>query len=72
MHDPCAVLVVTHPEVFQCEPRAVIVELTGTHTRGQTLVDERGWPRIEPSCLVAYGVDADRALELIMRAIAEA
>jgi inosine-uridine nucleoside N-ribohydrolase len=72
MHDPCAVLVVTHPEVFQCEPRAVIVELAGTHTRGQTLVDERGWPGIEPNCLVAYGVDADRALELIMQAIAEA
>jgi inosine-uridine nucleoside N-ribohydrolase len=50
----------------------VIVELAGTHTRGQTLVDERGSPGIEPNCLVAYGVDADRTLELIMQAIAEA
>ena len=72
MHDPCAVLAVTHPEAFQCEPRAVIVELAGTHTRGQTLVDERGWPGIEPNCLVTSGVDADRALELIIQAIAAA
>lgn len=72
IHDPCAVLVVTHPEVFRCEPRVVAVELTGTHTRGQTLVDEREWPEIEPNCLVAYGVNTDRALELIVQAIAEA
>ena len=72
MHDPCAVLMVTHPEVFRCEPRAVIVELAGAHTRGQTLVDERGCPGIEPNCLVAYWANADKALELIMQAIAEA
>ena len=71
MHDPCAVLVITHPEVFHCEPRSVTIELAGTHTRGQTLVDERGWPGIEPNCLVAYRTNASRALGLIMQAIAE-
>jgi inosine-uridine nucleoside N-ribohydrolase len=71
MHDPCAVLVVTHPDLFRCEPRHVTVELDGTHTRGQTLVDERGWPGIATNCEVAYGVDAAQVLKLIMQAIAE-
>lgn len=72
MHDPCAVLAVTHPEAFHCEPRAVAVELHGAHTRGQTVVDERKWPGIEPNCLVAYSVNADQVLGLIMQAIEDA
>ena len=73
VHDPCAVLAVTHPELFTFEGRPVHVELTGTHTRGMTLVDERG-PRISEAgnCSVAYGVDADEVIALIMQAVREA
>lgn len=73
VHDPCAVLAVTHPELFTFEGRPVHVELTGTHTRGMTLVDERG-PRISEAgnCRVAYGVDADEVIALIMQAVREA
>ena len=73
VHDPCAVLAVTHPELFTFEGRPVHVELTGTHTRGMTLVDERG-PRIweAGNCRVAYGVDADEVIALIMQAVREA
>jgi len=72
MHDPCAVLAVSHPEVVRSEPRHVVVEVDGTHTRGQTLVDERGPMSREPNCRVAYEADAGRALELILQAIREA
>ncbi len=72
MHDPCAVLAVSHPEVVRSEPRHVVVEVDGTHTRGQTLVDERGPMSCEPNCRVAYEADAERALELILQAIREA
>ena len=41
LHDPCAVLAVTHPELIETAPRAVSVELDGTLTRGMTVVDER-------------------------------
>jgi inosine-uridine nucleoside N-ribohydrolase len=73
VHDPCAVLAVTHPELFTFEGRPVHVELTGTHTRGMTLVDERG-PRTSEAgnCRVAYGVDADEVIALIMQAVREA
>ena len=73
VHDPCAVLAVTHPELFTLEARSVQVELAGTHTRGMTMVDERG-PRAsaEANCQVAYGVDADAVIALIMKAVREA
>ena len=73
VHDPCAVLALTHPELFTLEARSVQVELAGTHTRGMTLVDERG-PRAsaEANCQVAYGVDADAVIALIMEAVREA
>ena len=41
LHDPCAVLAVTHPEIVGRSLRRVAVELTGTHTRGMTVVDQR-------------------------------
>ena len=73
VHDPCAVLAVTHPELFALEARSVQVELAGTHTRGMTLVDERGpGASAEANCQVAYGVDADAVIALIMAAVREA
>lgn len=41
MHDPCAVLQLTHPALFECTPMAVAVETAGTHTRGMTVCDQR-------------------------------
>lgn len=41
LHDPCAVLAVTHPELIRHRLRRVDVELTGTFTRGMTVVDRR-------------------------------
>ncbi|MEM7142813.1 MAG: nucleoside hydrolase [Actinomycetota bacterium] len=45
IHDACAVLAVTHPELFGGDEHPVEVELTGTHTRGMTVVDAR--PKVE-------------------------
>lgn len=44
LHDPCAVLAITHPEVIESELRRVDVELDGTLTRGMTVVDQRPAP----------------------------
>jgi len=44
LHDPCAVLAVTHPEVITSELRRVDVELNGRLTRGMTVVDRRAAP----------------------------
>ena len=47
LHDPCAVLAVTHPESIDHVRRRVDVELTGTHTRGMTVVDQRPPPGVD-------------------------
>ena len=68
MHDPCAVLAVTHPELFGLRPRHVEIELRGAHTRGMTVVDERRHSPASPNALVGYDVDHVAALELIVDA----
>ena len=70
LHDPCAVLAVTHPDVIETEPRAVGVETQGTLTRGMTVVDDRAMRQRNPAnAKVAYRIDADRALQLVLEAL---
>ncbi len=69
MHDPCAVLAVTHPELFTFGARHVDVETSGVLTRGMTVADERPGTDATPNCEVAYGIDAVAALELIIDAV---
>lgn len=69
LHDPCAVLAVTNPELFGLVPRHVDIELDGQHTRGMTVVDAR--PSVEPAdqnALVGYSVDASRVSRMIVDA----
>lgn len=71
VHDPCAVLALTHPELFERVERPVVVETRGVHTRGMTLIDERGLrERPTPNCTVHTGIDADAAFDVVVRAIA--
>ncbi len=71
MHDPCAVLAVTDPELFERTPLNVVVELRGEHTRGMTLCDERdvhrrGTPNVE----VLTRIDAPAAWTRLKGALA--
>ena len=57
LHDPLAAAVALDPDLVQCRPAAVDVELTGTLTRGMTVADWSGhWGR-EPNALVGVEVD---------------
>lgn len=70
LHDPCAVLAITHPSLLTLEHRAVDVELAGTLTRGMTVVDERTTRRRDPAnAEVAYQIDAERAMSVIVEAL---
>ena len=70
LHDPCAVLAVTHPHLIEAEPRSVAVETEGKLTRGMTVVDERGTRRRgEPTAKVAYRIDAAAAMDLVLEAL---
>ena len=70
LHDPCAVLAVTHPDLFAFERRHVAVECSGSHTRGMTVVDGRGYddPKAR-NVSVAMAIDSDAALALIAAAL---
>ena len=70
LHDPCAVLAVTHPELLETRPRHVAVELDGALTRGMTVVDERNLPGEQPvNMQVAYRIDAPAALAAVLDAL---
>ena len=70
LHDPCAVLAVTHPQLIDVEPRAVSVETEGKLTRGMTVVDERVSRRRGPATAkVAYRIDAPAAMEIVLAAL---
>lgn len=67
MHDPCAVLAISHPELFTFESRNVVVETQGVFTKGMTVVDQRARPE-PPNAEVAMVAEAEAVIELIMAA----
>ena len=70
VHDPCAVLAITHPELFERQSSHVVVETSGVYSRGMTIIDQRGLiERLKPNCDVLLDVDADAAFEVFIEAI---
>jgi inosine-uridine nucleoside N-ribohydrolase len=70
LHDPLAVLAITHPALFERARRHVVVETRGEFTAGMTVIDERLlFERAEPNCDVLTTVDDDAAFGLIVDAI---
>jgi inosine-uridine nucleoside N-ribohydrolase len=71
VHDPLAVLAITHPTLFERVPRHVVIETGGEFTRGMTVIDRRTLiERLDPNCDVLTRVDADAAFEVVIDAIA--
>ncbi|MCU1359536.1 MAG: putative pyrimidine-specific ribonucleoside hydrolase [Ilumatobacteraceae bacterium] len=71
VHDPCAVMALTHPDLFERMRAHVAIETKGQHTRGMTVVDQRHLiERPEPNCTVQTAIDADAGFAVIDEAIA--
>lgn len=71
VHDPLAVLALTHPDLFQRQHQHVSIELSGERTRGMTVIDRRLLvERQAPNCDVLTSLDADPAFELVAQSIA--
>ena len=72
MHDPLAVLALTHPELFVAYDARLDIEVAGVHTRGMTVVDQRSFREMPaPNCRVLQSVDADAAFVRIVDALRE-
>jgi inosine-uridine nucleoside N-ribohydrolase len=71
LHDPCAVLAVTHPHLFTWEALHVAVELNGALTRGMTVVDRRsGSARHVANVELAMTGDSQGILAVVRDAVA--
>jgi inosine-uridine nucleoside N-ribohydrolase len=67
LHDPCAVLALTHPELFTSERMGIQVETAGTHTLGMTLADTRPWENHSSSAIeVMQTIKANEARQIIV------
>lgn len=70
LHDPLAVMALTHPELFTSTERHVTVETTGEHTTGMTAIDRRDISdRQSPNARVLDTVDADAAWRVVVDAL---
>jgi len=70
MHDPCAVLAVTHPDLIGRTLRSVEVELNGDFTRGMTVVDQRPGSRSAGNVEHCHSLDDGRCRSLLLEAVA--
>lgn len=70
LHDPCAVLAITHPELFTMHRLHVVVETAGTQTRGMTHADTRPWANpAEANVDVVVSADGPRAVAMVLDAL---
>lgn len=70
VHDPCAVLALTHPELFTTTETHVEIETESSLTRGLTLIDDRLLlERGAANTTVLETIDAERAFDLVVEAI---
>jgi len=67
MHDPCAVLGFTHPELFETEPGNTLVHLSGD-TRGMTEMIDSPHAGTHPITVATKAAAVD-VIELIMTAV---
>ncbi len=70
LHDPLAVMALTHPALFDGTDRHVAIETTGEHTAGMTVIDRRLISdREAPNAHVLEHVDADAAWRVVGAAL---
>ena len=71
VHDPVAVAAVIDPTIISVRPVNVEVELTGTYTRGATVVDMHRVTGRKANAMVATGLDVARFWDVMIGAIAQ-
>jgi pyrimidine-specific ribonucleoside hydrolase len=70
LHDPCALAILTHPEMFNVRDCYVDVETTGVLTSGTTVVDFYNALKKTPNTTVAYDIDRAAYIDLLCESIA--
>ncbi len=63
LHDPCAVVCLFDPDIFEFQDYHVQVETQGERTEGMSVVDQRRYPTEKPNVRMAIDVNRERLLE---------
>lgn len=66
LHDPCAVLSLAYPSMFEMEEMYVEVELNGKYTRGATVGDARLAHHDHANATVVTGIDREAFVEKLL------
>jgi purine nucleosidase len=69
VHDPCALAALIEPALLEVREAQVVIETTGTHTAGMTVVDFDQRPAVGRHH-VGVGIDATRFWDLVVEALA--
>ncbi len=69
MHDPCAVMVLIHPEVFELKEMNVQIETTGEFTKGMTVGDYYGVTGKKPNATVIMNLDRKKFIQHLVEYI---
>jgi inosine-uridine nucleoside N-ribohydrolase len=73
LHDPLAVMAITHPHLFEAVDRHVAIERVGHHTAGMTVIDRRDISdRQAPNVHVLERVDDTAAWQVVIDALTAA
>lgn len=70
LYDPIAAFYAVSPESFTLTPMHIVIETTGTHTRGMTVVERRTYMNQEPNILVATALDVPAFLNALLTTLA--
>ena len=69
VHDPCAVLMLAKPDLFECKDLYVDIELEGEFTRGETVADFRDWSTEKPNCTCCVDIDQEKYVKYLCEAL---
>ena len=70
-HDPCAVMSLIYPEIFEIKDYYVDIELNGEYTRGATVADYRNSLGKKPNCSCVVGLDREKFVDVLYEACAK-
>lgn len=70
LHDPCAVLALSHPEIFTFEDLEIHVDTREGVSQGMSYKEERSWVQRKPNCRVLMSIHQEKFRRLLVEALA--
>jgi len=69
VHDPCAVLMLSNPEIFKFKDLHIDIELNGEYTTGETVADLRENSTLKKNVTCALEIDSNLYIERLIESL---